>query len=263
MKLHLLAIFLLLPTLINAACDQDGLSIMKAQESKQKVKFEYEDQQIVLLDMKSNIKENRTLRHFTKKSKSGQERALLTFMTPVDIKGSAVLNWRESDSEDQWVYLPGLKKLQRIASGSKRKYFMGTDFTFADLEGEVIKNYNYSCQKMRSCPDKKSKCYQIAATPKSKDVKRTTGYTKRILLVEKKRLITHKVNYYNMKGKLFKMALYNKWIKEGKVWRPNLATMTRGKKHKTYIKVIKRTINKKIEDIIFSKRYIEKEMHTK
>lgn len=246
-----------------AACAKDGLSIMQEQERKQKVKFEYEDQSVVLLDVKSKIKEQRSMKHYSMKTSDGKEKALLTFMTPADIKGSAVLNWRNNSSDDQWVYLPALKKLQRIASGSKRKYFMGTDFTFADLEGEFIKNYNYKCEKLVSCKQGSGKCYKIIATPKSSEIKRMTGYTKRSLLIEKDNLTTLSIKYYNMKGKLFKKAEYNDWKKVGSVWRPNLAVMTRGKKHKTYIKVKSRELNKKIDDVIFSKRYIEKEMHTK
>jgi outer membrane lipoprotein-sorting protein len=246
-----------------ASCSKDGNVIMSKMEKKQKAKFEYEEQSVVLLDVKSKIKENRSMRHYAQKLDDGNEKGLLSFMSPSDIKGSAVLNWRSKSGEDQWVYLPALKKLQRIASGSKRKYFMGTDFTFADLDGEVLKNHNYKCERVETCPGIKKKCFVITALPKSTEVKRTTGYTKRQLWVEEERLVTHKVQYYNLKGKAFKVAEYLKWVKIGTVWRPNLAVMSRENKHKTYIKVNKRKLNEKIDDQVFSKRFVEKEMHIK
>jgi len=263
MKIAILVFLFSTSFTVQSACSKDGKSIMELQEKKQKVKFESEVQSVVLLDVKSKQKEKRTMKHYAVKSSDGSEKALLTFVEPADIKGSAVLNWRDKSSDDQWVYLPALKKLQRIASGSKRKYFMGTDFTFADLEGEVLKNYNYTCEKEEACPSKKGKCFVITATPKDKNIKRTTGYTKRTLWVESNRYVTHKINYHNLKGKHFKTAEYLKWKQEGKVWRPNLAVMSREGKHKTYIKVKKRTLNTEIKDVVFSKRYIEKEMHIK
>lgn len=263
MKLMILVFALVFSSLVHAQCDKDGNAIMKAQEKKQSVKFESEDQSVILLDVKSKQKEKRSMKHYAVKMDDGKEKTMLTFVKPADIRGSAVLNWRDKSSDDQWVYLPALKKLQRIASGSKRKYFMGTDFTFADLEGEVLKNHNYVCERMEKCPTKKGNCYVISANPKDKSIKRTTGYTKRVLWVEKERLVTHLIKYHNLKGKHFKTAEYLKWKKEGKVWRPNLAVMSREGKHKTYIKVEKRNLNKKIDDVVFSKRYIEKEMHIK
>lgn len=259
----LIAVILTPINILFSSCSQDGNTIMKQQEVKQKAKFEYEEQSVVLLDVKSKRKENRSMRHYAQKLADGSDKGLLTFMSPTDIKGSAVLNWRNNSSDDQWVYLPALKKLQRIASGSKRKYFMGTDFTFADLDGEVLKNNNYKCQRLETCPGVKKKCYVISSLPKSNDVKRTTGYTKRILWVEQERLITHKIKYFNLKGKAFKEAEYLKWVKAGSVWRPNLAVMSRENKHKTYIKINKRKLNEKIDDQVFSKRFVEKEMHIK
>ncbi|MFT6070728.1 MAG: hypothetical protein ACJAT2_000712 [Bacteriovoracaceae bacterium] len=264
-KVFYLSLALLFTPLFDAfsSCSKDGNAIMKNQESKQKAKFEYEEQSVVLLDVKSKRKENRSMRHYSKKLSDGSDKGLLTFMSPNDIKGSAVLNWRDNSSDDQWVYLPALKKLQRIASGSKRKYFMGTDFTYADLDGEVLKNHNYKCERLETCPGLKKKCYVITASPKTNDIKRTTGYTKRQLWVEEERLITHKIKYFNLKGKAFKEAEYLKWIKSGSVWRPNLAVMSRENKHKTYIKINKRKLNEKIDDQVFSKRFVEKEMHIK
>lgn len=232
-------------------------------EKKQKVKYEYEEQSVVLLDVKTKRKENRSMKHYAQKLPDGSDKGLLSFMSPNDIKGSAVLNWRNKSGDDQWIYLPALKKLQRIASGSKRKYFMGTDFTFADLDGEVLRNYNYKCERTETCPGLKKKCFVITSLPKSDEIKRTTGYTKRILWVEEQRLISHKVQYFNLKGKAFKAAEYLKWEKIGSVWRPNLAIMSRENKHKTYIKINKRKLNEKIDDQVFSKRFVEKEMHIK
>jgi hypothetical protein len=245
-----------------AKCSINGMAIMQKQDKLQTVKSEYEDQEIVLLDIKSKQKEKRGLKRYAQKTDGDNQRALLTFSQPKEIKGAALLNWREGGSDNQWLYLHELKKLQRIASGSKKKYFMGTDFTFADLDGEKLKENNYTCLKEETCA-KDQTCFIIEATPLNKEIAKNTGYTKRTLYVDKVKFTTQKIDYYDKRKRLLKTVEYLKWVKEGNVWRPNLAAMNRHGKHKTYIKVTKREINKKINDLIFSKRYLEKEMHMK
>lgn len=115
-------------------------------EKLHKVTYEMENQELVLLDIKSKQKESRKMKFYAKNI-DGNKKTLLSFMEPKEIRGAAVLNWSEGGDDNQWMYLPALKKLQRIASGSKRKYFMGTDFTFADLDGENTKRNKYNCLK--------------------------------------------------------------------------------------------------------------------
>lgn len=57
------------------------------------------------------------------------------FITPADVKGTSFMNWsyNSGQDDDQWIYLPALKRTKRISSGSKSDYFMGSDFTYDDL----------------------------------------------------------------------------------------------------------------------------------
>jgi hypothetical protein len=261
---YYLSVVILLYTnvcLAKSACDQSGKDIMAKQNQKQSANSEEEIQQIIILDIKTQKKKNRKLKRFMMK-KGDDKKSVLYFYEPADINGSGLLSWQKSASENQWLYIPALKKLQRIASGSKKNYFMGTDFTYADLDGEVLDKSNYKCLKMTSCKDK-SACYIIEAKPINDERSRQIGYTKRLLLVNKKRLTTEKIIFYNLKGAKLKTAEYLEWQKIGSLWRPNLAMMDRHKVQKTYIKIVSRKINTTIDPIKFSKRFLKKEMHMK
>lgn len=240
-------------------CDQSGKEIMAQQNKVQSAKAEEEGQEIVILDTKTNKKEKRKLRRLTMK-KGDDKKSLLYFTGPKEIKGSGLLSWRNNKSENQWLYIPSLKKLQRIASGSKKNYFMGTDFTYADLDGEILEKNNYKCLRTIKC-HKGDDCYVIEAKPINEKEKRNTGYSKRMLLVHKKRLTTDKIIYYNLKNQKFKTAQYMEWVQVSGLWRPDLAMMDRHGVQKTYIKILKRKLNKTIDKVVFSKRYLEKEMH--
>lgn len=77
----------------------------------------------------------RTIRQFT--IDLGEvEKSLMFFTTPADVKDTAFMNWSyalEGRDDDQWIYLPALRRVKRISSESKGDYFMGSDFTYDDL----------------------------------------------------------------------------------------------------------------------------------
>ena len=58
------------------------------------------------------------------------------FQSPADVRNTSFMNWsydKAGKDDDQWIYLPALKKVKRISSDSKSDYFMGSDFTYDDL----------------------------------------------------------------------------------------------------------------------------------
>jgi hypothetical protein len=246
-----------------AACKKSGRAIMEAQNETQSAKTEQEFQDIVIVDSKTSSKQKRSLKRYMVKGSGDDTKSILYFLEPANIKGAGLLSWKEGSSENQWLYVPELKKLQRIASGSKKNYFMGTDFTYADLDGESLKKNDYTCQQTIKCQKGKSTCYVIEAKPISEQEQRNIGYSKRMLLVDTKDLLTLKIIFYNLQGKKLKTAEYANWEQSGKLWRPNLAIMDRHGIQKTFIKIKKRLLNKKVDSIVFTKRYLEKEMHIK
>lgn len=265
MKAKLFASLLVLMTMssLHAQCDKKGMEIMEAQEKKNSAKTEEEDQSIVIQDQRTKKKETRSLVRFSQKPDSKNSRSVLYFKGPASIKGAGLLSWKEKGEENQWLYLPQIKKLQRIASGSRKEYFMGTDFTYADLEGENLEKNNYTCQSVVKCQKGKSQCYVIEAKPISPAESRNIGYSKRMLLIDKNDLITLKIVFFDLKGQKLKTAEYAQWVTDSNLMRPNLAIMDRHGVQKTFIKINSRKLNQPIDDLKFEKRFLEKEMHIK
>jgi outer membrane lipoprotein-sorting protein len=247
----------------SAKCKKTGLEIMKKQKKKQHVDYEVMTQKVVLEDLKTNIKETRKLRRHSMDKGAGKTKTLTSFLSPNDIKGTALLNWKnEERSDDQWLFLPALNKMQRIAPSGKRKYFMGTDFTYSDLEGETLANWNYRCLGTEACGRKK--CYKIEAIPKNSNLIKETGYSKRTLWVRKKIYTTTKADFYNRKGKLLKTMENSKFKKyKKKLWRAKKSVMTRVGFHKTTMLIKEITLNDKIDSKTFTERFITKSMHTR
>lgn len=103
---------------------------------------------MTLISMKGK-KERRRSRELTsieKKYEDGKfkSKSLLRFSKPKEVKGTGFLTWDKvgSNPDDQWLYLPALKKVKRIRTKEKGRSFMGTDFSYEDLSGETWTQMN-------------------------------------------------------------------------------------------------------------------------
>jgi len=88
------------------------------------------------LENKSGKQRIRKIKQFTK-DMGDVEKSIMFFQSPADVKNTSFMSWSyDSDkSDDQWIYLPAIKKTKRISSDSKSDYFMGSDFTIDDGNG--------------------------------------------------------------------------------------------------------------------------------
>ena len=209
-------------------------------------------EEMLLVDKNGN-QERRLVKHYVKKMSNGMRHYLLVFLEPAEIKGTALLAFETSDREqNQWLYLPAQKKMQRISTRCKFQYFMGTDLTFEDLEPENVDNFNYKLIHTENVG--RIKCHVIEAIPADKEKKRRSGYARRRLWISCGDLNTLKVDFYDRRNRYFKTMTNEKLL----VWRPRKSTVENlDKNHKTIIISGKnQEINKPIDDRVFTKEFI-------
>jgi hypothetical protein len=237
-----------------------GKQIMEQQEKLQKVTTEYGEEIMLLKDLKAGTQEKRMARRYSKENEAGLGRSMFSFLSPADIAGTAVLTWEQTTEDDQWLYMPATKKMQRIASGSKKNYFMGTDFTYEDMEPEDIDNFNYTILKTEavSLDGKEWPCWVIESAPANEEKSKASGYSKRILWVAQNAFITLKVEFYDKRARLAKtQTLYELENVTGSVWRPKKTMMDNtAKSSQTLTMVANRKINEPIDDDVFTERFI-------
>ncbi len=255
----LIILWLIVPLLAQAA-EMTGREVMEKQKELHKVKSEIGSEIMLLVD-KDGSKEKRLVKRYAKEVGNDIHRYLIVFLDPADIRGTALLTWEQKEREnDQWLYLPAQKKMQRIAKGSKKNYFMGTDFTYEDMEPEDIDNFNYTILRSEKLnQDKKDlDCYVIEATPANKEKKRESGYSKRIMWIENKHLYTLKVEFYDRRERLQKKQTNHAMENvSGTVWRAKKTLMSHlERKHKTLTGITSREINSSVKDLIFTERFI-------
>ena len=112
--------------------------------------------------------------------------SLLFFEHPSSVRGTGFLTYDYRDpgkDDDQWLYLPELRKTKRIASTDKSQSFMGTDFSYADLTRLILEEWNYKLLGEREVRGKST--WLVEATPASNAIRQRYGYVKSVLFVRK------------------------------------------------------------------------------
>lgn len=183
------------------------------------------------------------------------------FSSPADISGTSYLNYDWDDvtvDDDSWLYLPALQKVKRIAAGDKSDPFLGSDFSYADINGQEFTWYDYSFISQSEMVDGHD-CWLIETLPKpefKEKAEGTTGYVKSHSWVRKD-------NFVSIRGKI--------WVKRGNkikyfsatdlkliddVWTPMKLQMITTKKekrqHASIIQVETIEYNKPLDDSLFS-----------
>jgi hypothetical protein len=243
-----------------AAAEMTGREVMEKQEELHKVDSEYGEELMLIKDMKSGSQEKREVRRYGKETPEGLGRSMVAFLSPADIAGTAVLTWEQKAEDDQWLYMPATKKMQRIASGSKKNYFMGTDFTYEDMESEDIENFNYSVLKTETLTvdGKEWLCWVIESVPANKEKQRESGYSRRILWIDQTHFVTLKVEFFDRRNRPVKtQTVYDLENVTGTVWRAKKTMMDNtSKDSQTLTMVALRKVNDPIDDEVFTERFI-------
>lgn len=109
---------------------------------------------------------------------------IMFFISPPDVKDTGFLTYDYDDpdkDDDQWLYLPALRKTKRIASSDKSGSFMGSDLNYSDMTSRDLKDYDYSLVKEDAVEG--HKVWLVQAVPRSRKVIEETGYRKSVLFV--------------------------------------------------------------------------------
>ncbi|MCB2099745.1 MAG: outer membrane lipoprotein-sorting protein [Rhodobacterales bacterium] len=152
------------------------------------------------------------------------DKSINLFKEPRDVKGTAVLTFtHRSGDDDQWLYLPALKRTKRISSSNKSGSYMGSEFSYEDLGSPEVEKYTYKYLKDEPCPGGDGlTCFVMERYPTDKG----SGYTRQIVWQEKETYRAYKVDYYDRKDAFLKTLTFEDYKKYlDKHWRPGKMLM--------------------------------------
>ncbi len=190
----------------------------------------------------------------TKNNGEDGDKSLMEFISPLDVKGTKFLSHEKiNKNNNQWLYLPALKRIKRINSKSKSGSFMGSEFSYEDISSREISKYKYS-KKAKELKVNGVDCFVYERYPKDKN----SGYSKQVIYVDKNKFITIKAEFYDKKKELLKTGIYENYKKIGKIYRVGKITTTNHQNNKaTTIEYLKDEINLNLSEKLFSKRYLK------
>ncbi len=157
------------------------------------------------------------------------DKSMVVFDRPRDVKGTALLTHSNIlDADDQWLFLPSIKRVKRISSRNKAGSFMGSEFSYEDMGSPEVAKYTYVWLRDEACGD--LTCHVVERLPAFE----YSGYTKTTVWTDTEEYRVHKIEFYDRRGDHFKtlnITDYRQYL--GKYWRGHKLDMVNHKSGKS------------------------------
>jgi hypothetical protein len=219
------------------------------------------EMEMVLIDSRNN-KRVREIRSF-RKDKGKDVYSIMFFLAPADVKGTGFLTYDYDESgkdDDQWLFLPALRKTKRIASSDKSGSFMGSDFNYSDMTKPDLEDYDFTLMKEVAVDGVDT--WQIEAVPRSKDIAEEIGYDKSILWVRKDNAVPIRAVRWVTKSPRLKYMQVMKLARIDGIWVSTETQMVtrEGNKtvHATLLRFNNIRFNQELDEDQFTVRQLEK-----
>ncbi len=186
-----------------------------------------------------------------KKDYGDVEKKIMFFLSPADVQGTSFMNWSYVDGsdDDQWIYLPALRRVRRISSDGKGDYFMGSDFTYDDLGERHPDEDNHKLTGEETIDGKA--CWVIESTPKDTDYM----YSRTVTWVMKDNYLGLKREFYDDRGRHLKTLTIKDYGHIDGFWTILETEMKNVQRdHTTHMKFSDVKINQGIPDRMFTER---------
>lgn len=184
------------------------------------------------------------------------DKKIMEFQSPADVRGTSFMNWSYVDtgrSDDQWIYLPALKRVKRISSGGKGDSFMGSDFSYDDLgerhpdkdEHRIIGNDKIGGEE----------CWVIESKPRDSSY----SYSRTVSWISKTAPIGFRRDYYDKRDQLLKtLVIQQTQVIDGFLMITQTEMHNVQNDHRTKMSFTSLEVNKGIREELFAERTMTK-----
>jgi outer membrane lipoprotein-sorting protein len=168
----------------------------------------------MVLATKSGQSATRQLAFQSLESKDGDQ-SLLRFVAPKDVQGTTLLTHAKSTgADDQWIYLPALKRTTRISGTTKGSPFMGSEFAYEDFVAADVAKFSYAYVRDEPCGA--LTCAVVERVPTYEG----SGYAKQLVWIDREAWRIQKIDFTNKRGQLAKSLTASSWkLFQGRFWR--------------------------------------------
>ena len=222
MKILPALLLCLLPvSLLAQTPEEQGLAIAQEADKRDSDFGDFSSDVKMILKNKHGQESTREIRSKTLEVDGDGDKSMTIFDKPNDVKGTALLSFTHKQGpDDQWLYLPALKRTKRIASDNKSGPFMGSEFAFEDIASQEVEKYTYKF--LRDDKLDEMDVFVFERYP----VDKKSGYTRQIVWLDKEHYKERKIEFYDRKNSLLKTLVltdYHQYL--DRFWRAHTMQM--------------------------------------
>lgn len=215
--------------------EERGLEIALEADKRDTGFVDNRAQMVMVLRDKRGTERARKMRTSALERSDDGDWSMTIFDQPADVKGTALLTYSHGlEPDDQWLYLPALKRVKRISSRNKSGPFMGSEFAFEDMSSFEVEKYKYKFERQEACGE--LTCLVSEWIPQYDN----SGYSRTIIWHDTAEYRMQKIDFYGRRGKLLKTLVpENYQLYNERFWRPLKLEMTNHKNGKSTVLLFK------------------------
>ena len=172
------------------------------------------EMQMILVDSYGKTTERKMI-SIEKEGTTDGDLSLFEFIWPLDVKGVKLLTHshiKPNVNDDQWLYLPALGRIKRINSRNQTGSFQGSEFSYEDIAANEIEKFTYQFIRDDIIASK-----NVWVTERY-SVNKKSGYSKQVTYVDKMSRLPLKIEYFDRKGDLLKIATFSEFKQYKQIW---------------------------------------------
>lgn len=222
----ILIFFLSLPIFASSVTSTKGLEVAtlvdKANSGFKGIKAQVE---MELINAKGD-KISREMRSYILENPEDGDKSIIIFDSPLDLKCTTMLTWSHKDrNDDQWLFLPSIKRIKRISPRGKSGSFIGSEFTYEDISSQELEEFTYKFVS------ENQSTWVVDQFP----VDKNSFYSKQRVTISKKYKNPLKIEYFNLRNELYKTAEFSNFKKHEQFWWADEVVMSNHLSHKKSI----------------------------
>ena len=213
--LSILFISLLSLNTLAETAEEKGLAIAQEADKRDQGFTAYTSDIKMVLKNRQGQESVREIRSKTLEVDGDGDKSLTIFDKPRDVKGTALLSFTHKEgADDQWLYLPALKRVKRISSNNKSGPFMGSEFAYEDITSQEVEKYTYKFIRDDKLDGIDVFVFERYPTDKK------SGYTRQIVWMDKAEYIARKIEFFDRKDSQLKTLVFKDYNQyKDKFWR--------------------------------------------
>ena len=178
--------------------EEAGLALAHEARERQRGFGNFTADQTMVLRNKQGQESRRKLRVRVLEVEGDGDKSMFVFDQPRDVEGTALLIYAHKDAADeQWLYLPALKRVKRISSANRSGSFMGSEFAYEDMSAQEVEKFTYRYLRDEPCGESGE---LTCAVSERFPVEKRSGYLRQVTWQDRDALRLLKVEYYDRKN---------------------------------------------------------------